>query len=149
MTDVKKENFPENNKEEQDEQEEKDDEVEEKKDEYKEEVLRLLFEESKSLRDEFAGRLIHNTDKIWSLQNALMVLLGAYLAFFTFIFSDGKDVVNKTSIIFPVVLCFIFLGIALFLTLKGIIPKYTLFAPNPNGIYAFIIDDQKKALKDC
>jgi hypothetical protein len=137
MTDVKKETFPENNQEEQ----------EEKDNEYKEEVLRLVFEESKCLRDEFAGRLIHNTDKIWSLQNALMVLLGAYIAFFTFIFGDGKDVVNKTSITFPMVLCFIFLAIALFLTLKGIIPKYTLFAPNPNKVYAFIAEDKKKALE--
>lgn len=150
MTDVKKETFPENNRGEQDnqdEQEKKDDEEEEKDDEYNEEVLRLVFEESKCLRDEFAGRLIHNTDKIWSLQNTLMILLGAYIAFFTFIFGDGKDVVNETSIAFPMVLCFIFLGVALFLTLKGIIPKYILFAPSPNKVYAFIAEDQKKALE--
>ena len=143
MTDVEKEILRENNQAEQDDQNDE----EEKDNEYKEEVLSLIFEESKCLRNEFAGHLIHNADKIWSLQNALMVLLGAYIAFFTFIFGDGKEVVNKTSITFPMVFCFIFLAIALFLTLKGIIPKYILFAPNPSKVYAFIAEDKKKALE--
>lgn len=113
-----------------------------------EEVLRLVFEESKNLRNEFADRLIYNADKIWGLQNVLMVLLGAYITFFTFILGDGKEVFNKSSTSYPMCLCFILLALALFLTLKGIIPKYTLFAPDPKSVYAYIGDDQNKAIKD-
>lgn len=118
------------------------------KDVYDETVLRLIFEESKGLRSEFADRLIYSTDKIWSLQNVLMILFGAYITFFTFIFGEGGKVFKNTSITCPMCLCFLLLAVALYFTLKGIVPKYKLFAPDPEDVYGYIGDDQKKALED-
>lgn len=118
------------------------------KDVHDETVLKLIFEESKGLRNEFADRLIYNTDKIWSLQNVLVILFGAYITFFTFIFGDGKAVFKNTSITCPMFLCFFLLGLALYFTLKGIVPKYKLFAPDPENVYAYIGDNQKKVLED-
>lgn len=112
-----------------------------------EDLLEIIYEESKALRTEITERIFQNSEKMWKMLEILILLLGVYTTVYLYILNEyKKQVVSNPSIVFPTaislpaVFCICFFLVSFFYALDGIQPKPSFFATIPDDLYKVMIN---------
>lgn len=118
-----------------------------KQQDYEEDVLQIVLNESRDLRNQQLNQLFLNSDHFWNTINFLMILLGIYISSFIFLCDNGKlnfslDLIITCPLIFSV----LFVVIAIVLCLYSTFPADMFKIPLPNSIYELCRKDKETVL---
>lgn len=115
------------------------------KKEPEEDVLQIVLNESRDLRNQQLNQLFQNSENMWGTLNFLMLILGIYISAFLFLCDNGNLNTGLESIATcPLIFCIIFLLVAIIKCIKAVFPTYMFKVPDKNSIYGLIVKEKKK-----
>ena len=116
--------------------------------EFKEDVLQIILNESRDLRNQQLEHLFQTSEGIWSSLNFLMVILGIYASVFLFLCDfNNVHLMSNKIIICPLIFSFLFIILAIVRAIIGIFPTNKFRVPTPNAIYELLIEEKEIILK--
>lgn len=114
---------------------------------YEEDVLQIILNESRDLRNQQLDHLSQNSENIWGSLNFLMIMLGIYISMLLFLCEpDNVYLTSKSIIVCPLVFSILFISVAIIRCITGIFPTNMFKVPTTNAIYGLVVEEKETVL---
>ncbi|WP_162197616.1 hypothetical protein [Methanosarcina horonobensis] len=116
--------------------------------EFKEDILQIILNESRDLRNQQLEHLFQTSENIWGSLNLLLVLLGIYASVFLFLCDfNNVHLMSNKIITCPLIISVLFILFAIVRAIIGIFPTNKFRVPTPNAIYELLAEEKEIILE--